>query len=186
MCSRGSSALAELLVISCFLFNNLFGKVIPVFPKWIPLAFLLLSCCMKLWLYLADLLVTTIFYFMFSSKCLPELCAFCFIFTFAVVILVLVLALLVLTTRLKICQCNLCGWCLCLFIFVLLCTYVTVNVNYVVDAAWHVFRVSSVLNHDNKQFGKSYMFDGKEDTCWNSDEVWSVLLYWRNIIHCKY
>jgi len=34
-------------------------------------------------------------------------------------------------------------------------------------------RVSSVLNRDKKQFGKSHMFDGKEDTCWNSDEVLS-------------
>ena len=45
--------------------------------------------------------------------------------------------------------------------------------NYVVDAACHMFRVSSVLNRDNKQFGKSHMFDGK-DTCWNSDEVFFV------------
>lgn len=33
-----------------------------------------------------------------------------------------------------------------------------------------IVRVSSVLNHDKMQFGKSHMFDGKEDTCWNSDE----------------
>ncbi|XP_062816781.1 nuclear receptor 2C2-associated protein isoform X2 [Anolis carolinensis] len=31
-------------------------------------------------------------------------------------------------------------------------------------------RVSSVLNRDAKQFGKSFMFDGKEETCWNSDQ----------------
>lgn len=32
------------------------------------------------------------------------------------------------------------------------------------------FRVSSVLNKDVKQFGKKYLFDGKDDTCWNSDQ----------------
>ena len=33
------------------------------------------------------------------------------------------------------------------------------------------FRVSSVLNRDVKQFGKKYLFDGEEETCWNSDQV---------------
>jgi hypothetical protein len=32
-----------------------------------------------------------------------------------------------------------------------------------------LFRVSSVLNRDVKQYGKTFMFDGEEDTCWNSD-----------------
>ncbi|XP_054252261.1 nuclear receptor 2C2-associated protein [Indicator indicator] len=31
-------------------------------------------------------------------------------------------------------------------------------------------RVSSVLNRDGKQFGKQHMFDGSEETCWNSDQ----------------
>ncbi|XP_067952154.1 nuclear receptor 2C2-associated protein-like [Watersipora subatra] len=31
-------------------------------------------------------------------------------------------------------------------------------------------KVSSVLNRDSKTYGKKYMFDGAEDTCWNSDE----------------
>ena len=31
-------------------------------------------------------------------------------------------------------------------------------------------RVSSVLNRDVKQFGKKYMFDDDEETCWNSDQ----------------
>ncbi|KAJ6664348.1 hypothetical protein lerEdw1_008567 [Lerista edwardsae] len=31
-------------------------------------------------------------------------------------------------------------------------------------------RVSSVLNREVKQFGKKYMFDGNEETCWNSDQ----------------
>ena len=26
-----------------------------------------------------------------------------------------------------------------------------------------------MINRDVKQFGKVFMFDGKEDTCWNSD-----------------
>ena len=30
--------------------------------------------------------------------------------------------------------------------------------------------VSSTLQKDQKQFGKKYMFDGKEATCWNSDQ----------------
>ncbi|KAK3097992.1 hypothetical protein FSP39_015113 [Pinctada imbricata] len=30
--------------------------------------------------------------------------------------------------------------------------------------------VSSVLNRDVKQFGKKHLFDGEEDTCWNSDQ----------------
>ncbi|KAH1174671.1 hypothetical protein KIL84_008662 [Mauremys mutica] len=33
-----------------------------------------------------------------------------------------------------------------------------------------VSRVSSVLNRDAKQFGKKHMFDGSEETCWNSDQ----------------
>ncbi|NWI84811.1 NR2CA protein, partial [Pitta sordida] len=31
-------------------------------------------------------------------------------------------------------------------------------------------RVSSVLNRDVKQFGRQHMFDGSEETCWNSDQ----------------
>ncbi|NXH11678.1 NR2CA protein, partial [Bucco capensis] len=31
-------------------------------------------------------------------------------------------------------------------------------------------RVSSVLNRDGKQFGKQHLFDGSEETCWNSDQ----------------
>jgi len=34
-----------------------------------------------------------------------------------------------------------------------------------------VYRVSSVLNRDNKQFGKKFMFDDQDETCWNSDQV---------------
>ncbi|EGD72553.1 nuclear receptor 2C2-associated protein isoform 2 [Salpingoeca rosetta] len=31
-------------------------------------------------------------------------------------------------------------------------------------------RVSSVLNGDGKQFGKKFLLDDREDTCWNSDQ----------------
>ncbi|NWU21896.1 NR2CA protein, partial [Dyaphorophyia castanea] len=31
-------------------------------------------------------------------------------------------------------------------------------------------RVSSVLHRDVKQFGKQHLFDGSEETCWNSDQ----------------
>ncbi|XP_064609183.1 nuclear receptor 2C2-associated protein-like [Liolophura sinensis] len=34
----------------------------------------------------------------------------------------------------------------------------------------HGYIVSSVLNRDTKQFGKKYLFDAEEDTCWNSDQ----------------
>ncbi|XP_053321727.1 nuclear receptor 2C2-associated protein [Spea bombifrons] len=33
-----------------------------------------------------------------------------------------------------------------------------------------VSRVSSVLQRDGKQFGKQFLFDHKEETCWNSDQ----------------
>ncbi|XP_030288963.1 nuclear receptor 2C2-associated protein [Sparus aurata] len=39
-------------------------------------------------------------------------------------------------------------------------------------------RVSSVLNRDVKQYGKKYMFDSNEETCWNSDQgecQWVIL-----------
>jgi hypothetical protein len=31
-------------------------------------------------------------------------------------------------------------------------------------------RVSSVLNRNVTEFGKKHLFDGKEDTCWNSEQ----------------
>ncbi|XP_063146879.1 nuclear receptor 2C2-associated protein [Candoia aspera] len=33
-----------------------------------------------------------------------------------------------------------------------------------------ISRVSSVLNREVKQFGKKHMFDGNEETSWNSDQ----------------
>lgn len=39
-----------------------------------------------------------------------------------------------------------------------------------------------MLNRDVKQFGKKFMFDGNEETCWNSDQVlvktlWAKMMY---------
>jgi len=31
-------------------------------------------------------------------------------------------------------------------------------------------RVSSTLNRDTKQFGKKFLFDNRDETCWNSDQ----------------
>ncbi|NXT14422.1 NR2CA protein, partial [Prunella fulvescens] len=40
-----------------------------------------------------------------------------------------------------------------------------------VPGGWHCpRRVSSVLNRDVKHFGKQHLFDGSEETCWNSDQ----------------
>ena len=36
-------------------------------------------------------------------------------------------------------------------------------------------RVSSTLNRDTKQFGKKFLFDNREETCWNSDQVRTFL-----------
>ena len=38
-------------------------------------------------------------------------------------------------------------------------------------ATQYTCRVSSTLNRDTKQFGKKYLFDGNNETCWNSDQV---------------
>jgi hypothetical protein len=32
------------------------------------------------------------------------------------------------------------------------------------------FRVSTVLNNNHKEFGKKHLFDGSEETCWNSKQ----------------
>ena len=39
---------------------------------------------------------------------------------------------------------------------------------------FNCFRVSSVLGRDVKQYGKKFMFDGADDTCWNSDQVGNI------------
>lgn len=34
-----------------------------------------------------------------------------------------------------------------------------------------ILRVSSTQNRNAKEYGKKFMFDGLEDSCWNSDQV---------------
>lgn len=34
-----------------------------------------------------------------------------------------------------------------------------------------IHRVSSVLNKDNKNYGKKNLIDGSEESCWNSEAV---------------
>ncbi|NXW80013.1 NR2CA protein, partial [Hirundo rustica] len=44
--------------------------------------------------------------------------------------------------------------------------------------------VSSVLNRDVKHFGKQHLFDGSEETCWNSDQgasQWVTLCFPRPV-----
>ena len=36
---------------------------------------------------------------------------------------------------------------------------------------YEIYRVSSVLNKDNKNYGKKNLIDGSEETCWNSEAV---------------
>ncbi|XP_028856577.1 nuclear receptor 2C2-associated protein [Denticeps clupeoides] len=46
-------------------------------------------------------------------------------------------------------------------------------------------RVSSVLNKDVKQFGKKFLFDSNEETCWNSDQgdsQWVLLQFPREVL----
>ncbi|KAF4518828.1 hypothetical protein B566_EDAN008157 [Ephemera danica] len=38
------------------------------------------------------------------------------------------------------------------------------------DKIRSVLRVSSVLNRNAKEYGKQFLFDDKEDTCWNSEQ----------------
>ena len=38
------------------------------------------------------------------------------------------------------------------------------------DKSVFTAKVSSVLNKNVKEFGKKFLFDGREDTCWNSDQ----------------
>ena len=44
-----------------------------------------------------------------------------------------------------------------------------------------LLRVSSVLNRDSSQYGKKFMFDKNEDTCWNSDQVCVVYIAFLSI-----
>lgn len=47
-------------------------------------------------------------------------------------------------------------------------------------------RVSSVLNKDTKAYGKQFLSDGKEETCWNSDQgnQW-IMVSFKNPVKIK-
>ncbi|XP_011503583.1 PREDICTED: nuclear receptor 2C2-associated protein, partial [Ceratosolen solmsi marchali] len=48
----------------------------------------------------------------------------------------------------------------------------------------YISRVSSVLNKNGKIYGKQFMFDKNDETCWNSDcgsPQWIVLNYYKEI-----
>jgi len=42
--------------------------------------------------------------------------------------------------------------------------------NLLADKSLFSAKVSSVLNKNVKEFGKQFLFDGREETCWNSDQ----------------
>ncbi|CAI9559500.1 unnamed protein product [Staurois parvus] len=53
-----------------------------------------------------------------------------------------------------------------------------------VICAGTVSRVSSVLQRDVKQFGKQFLFDHRDETCWNSDQgscQWIVLEFTQKV-----
>lgn len=57
----------------------------------------------------------------------------------------------------------------------------------IINIIWiHIFyRVSSVLNKDTKSYGKQYLADGKEETCWNSDQgpnQWIIVTFSKPVI----
>lgn len=45
------------------------------------------------------------------------------------------------------------------------------------DCSCNLIRVSSVLNDDLENNGKQNMFDGREDTCWNSANVENIQIF---------
>ena len=42
--------------------------------------------------------------------------------------------------------------------------------NLLSDQSQFTAKVSTVLNKNVKEFGKKFLFDNREDTCWNSDQ----------------
>jgi hypothetical protein len=46
-------------------------------------------------------------------------------------------------------------------------------------------KVSSTLNRDTKQFGKKFLFDGLDETCWNSDQVRRVRVWVRDGVEAR-
>ena len=62
------------------------------------------------------------------------------------------------------------------FHFDALCCHVIDHGHLLIPHFILILRVSSVLNRDSSQYGKKFMFDKHEDTCWNSDQVCN---YWK-------
>ncbi len=48
------------------------------------------------------------------------------------------------------------------------------------------FRVSSVLNKNSKEYGKQYMVDNCDDTCWNSAQVCDLMIFLHRFRLLKY
>ena len=44
------------------------------------------------------------------------------------------------------------------------------EVNVFTKDAFESMTVSSVLQKNHREFGKKYLYDGKPETCWNSDQ----------------
>ena len=49
--------------------------------------------------------------------------------------------------------------------------------NLLSDTSLFNAKVSSVLNKNVKEFGKKFLFDDREDTCWNSDQGTPQFIY---------
>lgn len=43
-------------------------------------------------------------------------------------------------------------------------------VNLLVKDSFETLSVSSVLQKNHREFGKKHLYDGKAETCWNSDQ----------------
>lgn len=71
-----------------------------------------------------------------------------------------------------------CLFCILYDFFTALCTVVWYLLIFYVIL---LLRVSSVLNRDSSQYGKKFMFDKNEDTCWNSDQVCVVYIVFLSI-----
>jgi len=59
-----------------------------------------------------------------------------------------------------------------------------VKMNLLADKSEFSAKVSSVLNKNVKEFGKQFLFDGREDTCWNSDQgcPQTILISFQNLM----
>ena len=44
------------------------------------------------------------------------------------------------------------------------------GVNFFTEDRFSALTVSSVLDKKHKEYGKKFLYDGKDETCWNSDQ----------------